>query len=159
MLLTRKPIKRMTQAEIARRKLVDAKAEIDKLSDPVPEPARRPLQGLVVLVAVGLVLYSLRKLLAGDSDVPDPDVTPTAPMGPTDDRLNDPALKAKVESEIFAADDAPKGEVSVGVSDGIVTLRGTLASADQTSELTRAASRIDGVRRVENLIAVNGAKA
>ena len=46
---------------------------------------------------------------------------------PAEERLNDPALARKVESEIFRAEDAPKGAVAVNVEDGVVFLRGEVA--------------------------------
>ena len=49
-----------------------------------------------------------------------------AERGPADERLNDPALQAKVESEIFRDAAAPKDKVSVNVADGVVYLRGEL---------------------------------
>jgi osmotically-inducible protein OsmY len=47
-------------------------------------------------------------------------VTPGAGRPDAAERLNDPALQAKVESEVFRAASAPKDRVSVNVADGIV---------------------------------------
>jgi osmotically-inducible protein OsmY len=71
---------------------------------------------------------------------------------PAGERLNDPALQAKVESEIFREPDAPKGKVSVNVEDGIVFLRGELDDQAKIEDLREAAARVDGVRGVENLL-------
>jgi osmotically-inducible protein OsmY len=81
--------------------------------------------------------------------------TATAPgtsREPSGERLNDPALQAKVESEIFRDPDAPKGKVSVNVEDGIVFLRGELDDRSKIDDLREAAARVDGVRGVENLL-------
>jgi osmotically-inducible protein OsmY len=71
---------------------------------------------------------------------------------PAEERLNDPALKAKVESEIFRDPDAPKGQVSVSVEEGIVSLRGEVEDPGTIEALRDAAAKVDGVRRVESLL-------
>jgi osmotically-inducible protein OsmY len=71
---------------------------------------------------------------------------------PAGERLNDPALKAKVESEIFRSEDAPKDKVSVNVEDGVVYLRGELDDPAAPERLREAASKVDGVRGVESLL-------
>jgi osmotically-inducible protein OsmY len=71
---------------------------------------------------------------------------------PAGERLNDPALQAKVESEIFRDPDAPKGKVSVNVEDGVVYLRGELDDQATIEGLREAAARVDGVRGVESLL-------
>jgi osmotically-inducible protein OsmY len=78
-----------------------------------------------------------------------------APVGGRPDageRLNDAGLKAKVESEIFREADAPKGSVSVNVEDGVVYLRGEVPAPEQVTELTEAASKVEGVRDVQSLL-------
>jgi osmotically-inducible protein OsmY len=71
---------------------------------------------------------------------------------PAEERLNDPALQAKVESEIFRDPDAPKGQVSVNVEDGVVYLRGELDDQAKIESLREAAARVEGVRAVESLL-------
>lgn len=127
------------------------------VSEPAPKKAKSPLKLVAAIAAVALVGYAIRKALGGGKSsregVPSPgSVSPTAPLGPTDPSLNDPALKSKVESILFAPDDAPKGAISVDVSNGVVTLRGELDSSQQASELATSAEQVEGVRRVENLI-------
>lgn len=77
-------------------------------------------------------------------------VAPGTGREPAEERLNDPALKAKVESEIFRDPDAPKGQVSVNVEDGIVSLRGEVDDPATIEELREAAAKVDGVRGVES---------
>jgi osmotically-inducible protein OsmY len=82
-------------------------------------------------------------------------VTAAAPgtgREPASERLNDPALQAKVESEIFRAPDAPKGQVSVNVEDGVVYLRGELDDEAKIEDLREAAAKVEGVRGVESLL-------
>jgi osmotically-inducible protein OsmY len=71
---------------------------------------------------------------------------------PAEERLNDAALKAKVESEIFREPDAPKGQVSVSVEDGTVSLRGQIDDPAKIEQLREAAAKVDGVRGVESLL-------
>jgi osmotically-inducible protein OsmY len=77
---------------------------------------------------------------------------PGTPREPAEERLNDPALKAKVESEIFRDPSAPKGQVSVSVEDGVVQLRGEVDDPATIDGLREAAARVDGVRGVESLL-------
>jgi osmotically-inducible protein OsmY len=86
------------------------------------------------------------------------EAVPTGDRAPAAERLNDPALARKVESEIFRDADAPKGAVSVNVEDGIVYLRGQLDDREAIERLARAAREVDGVRGVENLLHTPGEK-
>jgi osmotically-inducible protein OsmY len=86
--------------------------------------------------------------------------TPDAPdRAPAGERLNDPGLQAKVESEIFRADDAPKDKVSVNVEDGVVYLRGELDDPAAIDGLREAASNVDGVTEVRSLLHQTGEPA
>ena len=85
-----------------------------------------------------------------------------APVGGREDaaeRLNDPALQAKVESEIFREPDAPKDRVSVNVENGVVYLRGELEDREGIERLRDAASKVEGVRSVESLLHTPGEPA
>lgn len=66
--------------------------------------------------------------------------------------LDDVTLARKVETELFRAAGAPKGEVDVNVADGIVHLRGQVRTPAQIRELEQAARAIPEVRGVENLL-------
>jgi osmotically-inducible protein OsmY len=79
-------------------------------------------------------------------------VAPGTGREPAEERLNDPALKAKVESEIFRDPDVPKGQVSVSVDEGIVSLRGQVEDPAKIEALREAAEKVEGVRRVESLL-------
>jgi osmotically-inducible protein OsmY len=70
--------------------------------------------------------------------------------------LNDAALKAKVESEIFRAEDAPKDTVDVNVEYGVVILRGQVDDEDGIAALSTAAAAVDGVKGVESLLHLPG---
>ncbi|HSI80885.1 MAG TPA: BON domain-containing protein [Solirubrobacterales bacterium] len=71
-------------------------------------------------------------------------------------RLNDPALEAKVETEIFRAADSPKDSVNVNVESGVVYLRGELGSRDEIEALVEAARNVDGVGQVRSLLHLPG---
>ena len=79
-------------------------------------------------------------------------VAPGTGREPAEERLNDPALKAKVESEIFRDPEVPKGQVSVSVEEGIVSLRGEVEDPATIEALRDAAAKVDGVRRVESML-------
>jgi osmotically-inducible protein OsmY len=78
---------------------------------------------------------------------------------PAAERLNDPGLQAKVESEIYREADVPSGRVSVNVESGIVFLRGEVEDRSTIERLREAAAGVDGVRGVENLLHTPGEPA
>ena len=78
-------------------------------------------------------------------------VTPGAGREPAEERLNDPALAAKVESEIFRDDAFEKGKISVNAEYGVIYLRGEVPDRGSIEELATRARAVDGVRAVENL--------
>jgi osmotically-inducible protein OsmY len=84
-----------------------------------------------------------------------------APGGrePAGERLNDPALARKVESEVFRDDALPKGSVSVNAEFGVIYFRGEVPSPEAMEELTKRARNVDGVRAVENLTHLPGEPA
>jgi osmotically-inducible protein OsmY len=88
--------------------------------------------------------------------------TQATPVGGREDaaeRLNDPALAAKVQSEIFRDVDVSTGDVSVNVEDGVVYLRGELDSTETGTRLEEAARGVDGVGGVVNLLHAPGEPA
>jgi osmotically-inducible protein OsmY len=84
-----------------------------------------------------------------------------APGGgePAGERLNDPALARKVESEVFRDEALPKGSVSVNAEYGVIYFRGEVPSQEAMEELTKRARNVDGVRAVENLTHLPGEPA
>jgi len=85
-----------------------------------------------------------------------------APVGGREEageRLNDPALQSKVESEVFRAANAPKDKVSVTVENGIAYLRGELDDREAIDRLVGTVGNVEGVRGVENLLHTPGEPA
>jgi osmotically-inducible protein OsmY len=78
-------------------------------------------------------------------------VTPGAGRESAEERLNDPALARKVESEIFRGEEVEKGKISVNVEYGVVYLRGEVPDREQMDALVARTRAVDGVRAVENL--------
>ncbi|MEM7667176.1 MAG: mechanosensitive ion channel family protein [Pseudomonadota bacterium] len=71
-------------------------------------------------------------------------------ISPTQDASNDPRIAERIEG-IF--DELPGFEnIAVDVSEGVVTLSGTLADADAIARAENIASRVAGVVTVENAI-------
>jgi osmotically-inducible protein OsmY len=87
------------------------------------------------------------------------EAAPTSGRGDAAERLNDPALARKVETEIFRDADVPKGDISVNVEDGVVYLRGQVERPELIESLMVRASQVDGVRSVENLLHTPGTPA
>ena|SRR5947209_2314659 len=80
---------------------------------------------------------------------------PSTPSAPADDQ----ALADRVRTEIFRRPDAPKGSVNVSAVDGMVYLRGEVASAEEIERLIADARQVPGVRAVESLLHTPGAPA
>jgi BON domain len=78
---------------------------------------------------------------------------------PEDRYPDDATLAHKVESELFAGRDVPKGDMNVNVENGVVVLRGQLERRELIEELEAAARKIAGVRDVENLLHLPGEPA
>jgi osmotically-inducible protein OsmY len=78
---------------------------------------------------------------------------------PAGERLNDPALKAKIESEVFREAGAPKDRVSVNVEAGIAVLRGEVDDRETIERLREATTNVEGVRGVESLLHTPGEPA
>jgi hypothetical protein len=68
--------------------------------------------------------------------------------------LNDGWLWVKTRFELAAADDLRDSTINVDVENSVVTLTGTVASADQKARAEAVAKSIDGVTAVKNLLKV-----
>ena len=76
----------------------------------------------------------------------------TATSSLTSEEVDDKTLAHKVETEIFRAPDAPKGDVSVDVQDGVAHLRGEVADEQWITRLGQDAEKVEGIKGVENLL-------
>jgi osmotically-inducible protein OsmY len=74
-------------------------------------------------------------------------------------RLNDPAIKNAVESQIFRPHDAPKGGVNVNVEYGIVVLRGEVPDRQWRERFVSGAREVRGVVDVRDLMHLPGEPA
>jgi osmotically-inducible protein OsmY len=81
---------------------------------------------------------------------------PGVGRAPAEERLNDPALARKVESEIFRDEQIPKGPINVNCEYGVVYLRGELPNRELMDQLVARTRQVDGVRGVENLTHLPG---
>ena len=82
-----------------------------------------------------------------------------AEMRPSTGPVEDSALQATVESKVLRGDRYPKGEMSVEVDGGVVTLRGQADSAQQRSELVAEVTALPGVRSVVDHLHLPGEDA
>jgi osmotically-inducible protein OsmY len=78
---------------------------------------------------------------------------------PAEERLNDPALAQKVESEVFQDQEIPKDKLNVNVENGVVYLRGELPDRELMDKLVARAREVEGVQGVENLTHLAGSSA
>lgn len=81
------------------------------------------------------------------------------PPGRDSSELNDPALEAKVQTELFRSPDVSKESVNVNVEEGVVYLRGEVESSEQREALIGQTREIDGVTQVESLLHLPGEAA
>ena len=84
-------------------------------------------------------------------------VTPTLPF--RREPADDVTLARKVETEIFRAEDAPKGGVSVNAENGVVFLRGVVEEREWIERFDAAARSVEGVKEVRNLLHLPGTPA
>ena len=85
--------------------------------------------------------------------------TPRMPGTHKIDDVDDVTLARKVETEIFRAPDAPKGDVSVDVQAGVANLRGVVADETWITKLADDAKKVDGIKGVNNLLHQPGTPA
>ena len=78
---------------------------------------------------------------------------------PSDRATDDATLARKVESELAHLDGVPKEKISVNSAEGVVQLRGEADSQEMIDTLAQRARAVRGVRDVENLLHLPGAKA
>jgi osmotically-inducible protein OsmY len=72
---------------------------------------------------------------------------------------DDVTLARKVETQLFRPADAPKGQVSINVEQGVVYLRGEVDRPELIEDLEAKAKKVKGVREVENLLHLPGTPA
>jgi len=87
--------------------------------------------------------------------------SPGAGREPADQRLNDPALVQKVESELFRDEHIHhvKGHIKFNAEYGVIYIRGEVPDEATREDITARARRVDGVRAVENLTHLPGEPA
>jgi len=88
-------------------------------------------------------------------------VTPGTGREPAEERLNDPALVQKVESELFRDEHIHhvKGHIKFNAEYGVIYIRGEVPDEATKEDITIRARRVDGVRAVENLTHLPGEPA
>jgi len=75
------------------------------------------------------------------------------------DDADDGTLADRVRSEIFRAQDAPKGAVSVDVQGGVAYLRGEVADDAWIERFASEARKVRGITGVKNLLHAPGTPA
>jgi hypothetical protein len=68
--------------------------------------------------------------------------------------LEDGWIHFKVRGALFAVDDLRDSTINVDVDKNVVTLRGSVASAEQRKKAEDAAKKVDGVKSVTNKLEV-----
>ena len=114
-----------------------------------PQSGSRRRNGAVSKVQTGVgQATSTASRMAGKAK----GVATTATPSRSGEEADDVTLAHKVETEIFRAADAPKGDVSVDVQHGVVNLRGEVADEQWITRLADDAGQVDGVKGVNNLL-------
>jgi osmotically-inducible protein OsmY len=88
-------------------------------------------------------------------------VAPGTGRESAEERLNDPALAQKVESEIFRDEHIHhvKGHINFNAEYGVIYIRGEVPDEQTREDITARVRRVDGVRAVENLTHLPGEQA
>jgi hypothetical protein len=73
--------------------------------------------------------------------------------------MDDVTLARRVETELFRAPDAPKGDVDVNVVKGVVYLHGQVRQPGQINEIDSRARKVPEVIDVEDLLHLPGSPA
>jgi hyperosmotically inducible periplasmic protein len=81
-------------------------------------------------------------------------ITPSA-AAPFADRLNDSGITASVQSKYFLDPNIKARRIEVDTRQGVVTLRGEVASDDERAQALILARTTEGVERVEDALTVN----
>src|SRR6266480_43025 len=68
--------------------------------------------------------------------------------------IDDAWIHTKITTKLIANSDTPARKINVDVVDGVVTLRGAVATTTAKEEAERVAKTTDGVKRVRNLLKV-----
>jgi osmotically-inducible protein OsmY len=68
--------------------------------------------------------------------------------------LDDAWIHTKITTKLIGDNDASAHEINVDVNNNVVTLRGTVDSADEKAEATRIARETEGVKSVNNQLKV-----
>ena len=75
------------------------------------------------------------------------------------DSLDDAWIHTKIVAKLIGNTVTPERKINVDVVNNVVTLRGTVDTAEQKAEAARVAKETDGVKSVKNLLKVGVAKA
>jgi hyperosmotically inducible periplasmic protein len=122
--------------------------------------------GLAVAVALALTACSkpeepipLKPKPKAEAEAPAPIAaatpTPSVPAKAEDSKADpNKDLAQKVKRALEGAAKVQGAAIDVTAADGKVTLWGTAASADERTRAAQAAAKVDGVKSVENKIAV-----
>jgi hypothetical protein len=73
-----------------------------------------------------------------------------------DRSFNDPTLEQKVQSEVFLGLDLSSKEISIMVTNGVVSLRGSVDRPELITTIEERVRKVAGVRDVENQLHVAG---
>jgi hypothetical protein len=72
--------------------------------------------------------------------------------GADDGAERDQAVNTQVESTLFSDSTLPKDQININTVDGVVYVRGTVASKEQIDEIERRVKGVTGVDAVINLL-------
>jgi osmotically-inducible protein OsmY len=70
------------------------------------------------------------------------------------DSLDDAWIHTKIVTKLIGNPDTPQRKINVDVKNNVVTLRGTVETADEKTEAARVAKETEGVKQVNNQLRV-----
>jgi hyperosmotically inducible periplasmic protein len=81
--------------------------------------------------------------------------TASSPAAPVAERLNDSGITASIQAKYFLDENIKGRRIDVDTRQGVVTLRGDVASDDERAQALILARTTEGVQRVEDGLTVN----
>jgi hyperosmotically inducible protein len=85
---------------------------------------------------------------------PPPVIAPGDPASRAANAMDDTALTAKVKAALIAEPGLKAMPIDVSTNDAVVTLSGTVATADERAKAVQLAENVDGVRSVVDKLAM-----
>ena len=108
-----------------------------------------------IAITAMAALLSMPVLAWAQESTPKPETNET-PAVRAGEEVSDAWITTKVKSDLMVTGDVPGTGIDVDTKDGVVTLTGTVESQAVADKAKSVARNIEGVKRVESKLTVQG---